>query len=81
MQDWIVEMVKRMVQHLPIAFLMRMGLALIFRPRTHHWSKARDAINDYVHEQEAKQRHAIGLDRLVAMAKAEAEQPLKHAAE
>jgi heterodisulfide reductase subunit C len=80
-QDWIVEMVKRMIKHLPIAFLMRMGFSLIFRPRTRRWSKARDAINEYVHEQKAKQHHALGLDRLVEAAKAEAEHPLKHAAE
>lgn len=80
-QDWMVEMVKRMIRHLPIRFLMRMGLSLIFRPRTRNWSKARDAINDYVHEQKTKQRQALGLDRLVEMAKAEAEHSLKHAAE
>ena len=81
MQDWIVEMVKRMIKHLPIAFLMRMGLSLVFRPRTSHWSKARDAINEYVDEQETKQRKALGLDGLVEMAKAETEQTYKHAAE
>ena len=80
-QDWLIEMVKRMIRHLPISFLMRMGLSQLFRPRTHDWSKARDAINEYVHEQEGRQRKALGLDGLVEMAKAEAEQSYKHAAE
>ena len=80
-QDWLIEMVKRMIRHLPISFLMRMGLSQLFRPRTHDWSKARDAINEYVHEQEGRQRKALGLDGLVEMAKAEVEQPYKHAAE
>lgn len=80
-QDWMVQMVRQMIRHLPIEFLTRMGLSLLFRPRTHKWSKARDAIREYVNEQEVKQRRALGLDRLVEMAKREVEQPLKHAAE
>ncbi len=80
-QDWMVEMVMRMIRHLPVAFLMRMGLSVLLRPRTHRWSAARDAIEEYVHEQEAKQRQALGLDRLVEAAKAELDQPIKHAAE
>ena len=57
--------------------------AVVGLPSAHHanWSRARDAIKEYVDEQEAKQRQALGLDRLVEMAKAEAEQPYKHAAE
>jgi heterodisulfide reductase subunit C len=80
-QDWMVEMVKRMIKHLPVEFLMRMGFSLVFHPRTRGWSKARDAINEYVHEQEAKQRQALGLDRLIEIAKREASEPVKHAAE
>ncbi len=80
-QDWIVEMVKRMIWHLPIEFLMRMGLSLVFRPRTRNWSKAGAAIDEYVHEQETRHRHALGLDRLVDAARRETEQLLKHAAE
>ena len=80
-QDWIVEMGKRIIRHLPIAFLMRMGLSFLFRPRTHDWAKARAAIDEYVHEQEAKHRRDLGLDGLVAMAQRDAEQPFKQAAE
>jgi heterodisulfide reductase subunit C len=80
-QDWLIEMVKRMVKHLPVTWLMHMGLSQLVRPRTGDWSKARDAINEYVHEQEVKQRQALGLDGLVEMAKAEAAQTHKHAAE
>jgi heterodisulfide reductase subunit C len=80
-QDWLVEMVKRMIRNLPVTWLVRMGLSQIFRPRTAGWSKAREAISEYVEEQEAKQRKALGLDGLVEMAKAEADQTYKHAAE
>lgn len=80
-QDWMIEMAKRMIKHLPVEFLMRMGFSLVFHPRTREWSKARDAINEYVHEQEAKQRQALGLDRLIEMAKRDAGEPVKHAAE
>ena len=71
MQDWLVEMVRRILRHFPVGFMMRMGLAVLFRPRTARWSRARDAIKEYVHEQEAKHRRALGLDRLIAMARDE----------
>ena len=80
-QDWLVEMFKRMLSHLPVPWLLHMGLSSVLRPRTANWSKARDAIKEYVAEQEGKQRKALGLDGLVEMAKAEAEQSYKHAAE
>jgi heterodisulfide reductase subunit C2 len=63
LQGWLVEMVKRIFKHLPIGQLMRMGLANIFRPRTKNWSKASDAIGEYVAEQEAKHRKALKLDK------------------
>ena len=81
MQDWVVEMVKRMVSHLPVKLLMHLGLSTVLRPRTSNWSRARDAINEYVHEQEARQRQALGLDQLVDMAKRELDSPMKQAAE
>ena len=65
MQKWLVEMVKRILRHLPLQQLMKMGLANIFRPRTRRWSKARDAINEYVEEQETKHRVALKLDDAV----------------
>lgn len=67
-QKWLVEMVKRILRKLPIQHLMRMGLAGIFRPRTRKWSKARDAINEYVVEQEMKRRIALKLDEEAAAA-------------
>ena len=68
MQDWLVELVKRMIRHLPFKLLTTMGLANFFRPRTRGWGPARAAIEEYVHEQEAKQRQALGLDELVKAA-------------
>jgi len=70
-QPWLVEMVKRMVQNLPVSLLARMGLANIFKPRTRNWSGARDAINEYVAEQKTQHRTALGLDELVQMAESE----------
>jgi len=49
---------------------MRMGLAALIRPRTRGWGKARDAIEEYVGAQQAKQRSALGLPDLVATANA-----------
>jgi hypothetical protein len=65
-------MVKQLMAHLPITLLARLGLANVFRPRTGHWRKAREAIKEYVEEQEVHHREALGLAGLVEMAKSEA---------
>ena len=54
-------MAKRVARRLPVMLGLRMGLAALFRPRTRGWAKARDAITEYVDEQEALQRKALGL--------------------
>lgn len=61
-QEWLVELVKRMIRHLPIKLLMIMGIANFIRPRTRRWAGARDAIAEYVSEQKAKQHKALHLD-------------------
>ena len=61
MQDWLVEIVRRLVRHLPLKQLTRMGLAGLFRPRTREWSRARDAMNEYVAEQEDRRRARLHL--------------------
>ena len=71
MQDWLVEMVKRLVAKLPVTLLIRMGLANVLKPRTRNWGAARDAINEYVEEKNAEHRKALKLDDLVEMAKSE----------
>ena len=60
-QDWLLEMVKRVAQRLPIKQGIALALAAIFRPRTRGWGKARAAITEYVQEQEARQRKALAL--------------------
>jgi heterodisulfide reductase subunit C len=61
LQDWLLEMVKRVARRLPFRLGILMGLATLFRPRTRGWDKARDAITEYIEEQEAEQRRALGL--------------------
>jgi heterodisulfide reductase subunit C len=72
-QPWLIEMVKRLMQNLPLGLLTRMGLANVFTPRTSDWSAARDAINEYVAEREQHHRSSLGLDDLVKMAETELE--------
>ncbi len=60
-QGWLVEMVGRVVRHLPVGMMMQMGLAALFRPKTRGWGPARAAIRDYVDEQETRQRKALKL--------------------
>ena len=47
-QDWLIEMAKRLARHLPIGLLARLGFSA--------------AIEDYVKDQQATQRRALGLD-------------------
>lgn len=81
LQEWLVEMAKRLAAHLPVTLFVRLGLAGLIQPRTTGWSGARDAIKDYVGEQEQCRRKALGLEGLVEMAKREADQPFSQAAE
>ncbi len=62
LQDWLIQMVKQMIRHLPVKFLMGMGLATIFHPRTKRWNKTRDAIREHIAEEKAAERKALGLD-------------------
>ena len=61
-QDWLIELVKRLIRHLPLKLLMTMGLANFVRPRTRDWSRAQAAIEEYVAERDAANRRALGLD-------------------
>ena len=72
MQEWLIEMARRVARRLPVKLAMMMGFSALIRPRTRGWSKARDAIEDYVGEQQSKQRKALGLSELVELAKSEA---------
>ena len=70
-QPWMEEMVKGMLRNLPISLLTRMGLATLVAPKTRDWGAARAAIEEYVEEQEAVRRKALGLDDLVQAAQRE----------
>ena len=71
-QDWLIEMVRRLLWHLPAGLLMRLGLATLLAPRTRGWSGAREAIQDYVDEQRSEQRRALGLGELIETARRDA---------
>ena len=61
MQDWMIEMVKSMLRHLPIGLLTRMGLATLVAPRARDWSRAANAMQEYIDEQHEAQRQALHL--------------------
>jgi len=71
LQPWLVEMVKSLLRNLPLSMLTRMGLANFITPRTSGWSGARDAMKEYVTEQEEHHRKVLGLDDLVKAAENE----------
>jgi len=62
LQDWLVEMAKRLARHLPFKMGAALGFAALVRPRTRGWAKARAAIEEYVDERKAMDRRALGLD-------------------
>ncbi|MCF6274996.1 MAG: 4Fe-4S dicluster domain-containing protein [Robiginitomaculum sp.] len=62
MQDWIMQMIKNMIKGLPVIQLMKMGWATVFHPKTKDWSRASAAITEYVAEEHAAQKKALGLD-------------------
>jgi heterodisulfide reductase subunit C len=74
-QDWLVEMARRVARRVPVKLAFAMGIATIRRPRTRRWGKARAALSEYVHEQEAAHRRALGLADLIETAKADASAP------
>ncbi len=80
MQDWLMEMGMRLAKKLPFRMFFRMGYEAVFAPRTSKWGPVSAAIEEYVHEREQENRKALGLDKLVEQAKAEAS-PLRQAAE
>jgi len=71
-QPWMIEMVKRMVKHLPIGMLTRMGLATLVAPKTSDWARASAAMQEYIHEQHEKQEEALTLAQLVEVAREDA---------
>ena len=51
LQDWLVEFVKRLMKHLPVTQLMKMGLNLVFIPKTKSWGRTGEVLKQYVREQ------------------------------
>ncbi len=60
-QDWLVGLIRGLVLRLPIGLLTRMGLSALIHPRTRDWSNHRMAIAEYITEQKALHRKALGL--------------------
>lgn len=59
LQPWLIAFVKKMVSGLPVGWLMKMGWATVFHPRTKGWGPARDAIEEYAKEMELKHLAAV----------------------
>lgn len=72
MQDWMVEMVRQLLRHLPVGLMTRMGLATFVAPRTSHWSQASSAIQQYIDEQQAQQDQALNLSEMIEIARKDA---------
>ena len=51
MQEWLVEMTKRMIRHLPFMHLLRMGWNTVHTPRTKSWGRTGEVLQEYVRQQ------------------------------
>jgi len=60
-QDWLVAMATRVARRFPVMLGIKMGLAALFRPRTRGWQRHQAAIEEYLGEQDAKRRKALGI--------------------
>lgn len=63
MPPWLIEVGKRMMKHLPVSFLMHMGLHLVFKPRTKSWGRTGDVLREYVREQKEAAHKARALPK------------------
>ena len=61
LQEWLVEMARRIAKRLPVAFGLRMAFAALIRPRTRGWGRASAAMGQYVEGEKARQRKALEL--------------------
>lgn len=52
-QGWLVEIGRRIVRHLPLRFMMKMGLHVLIKPRTRSWNRTGEVLRAYVAEQRA----------------------------
>jgi acyl CoA:acetate/3-ketoacid CoA transferase len=68
----MVEMAMRLLRHLPVGLLTRMGLATFVAPRTSGWSRAADAMREYIDEQHEKQEKALTLAEMIEVARKDA---------
>ncbi len=50
-QSWLIEFTKRMMKRLPIAHGFRMGMNVVFTPKTKSWGKTGEVLQAYVREQ------------------------------
>lgn len=50
-QDWLKVFVMRLMKYLPVTQLMKMGLNLVFIPKTKSWGKTGEVLANYVREQ------------------------------
>ncbi len=50
-QDWLVDLVKRVIKHLPVKFMIHSGLHFLFKPKTSSWGRTGEVLKQYVREQ------------------------------
>ncbi|HEY4635496.1 MAG TPA: 4Fe-4S dicluster domain-containing protein [Rhodospirillales bacterium] len=70
LQDWLIELGRRLMRHLPLNLLFAFGLQGVLRPRARRWAGASRAIADYVAERKEADRRALGLEPEKAKARA-----------
>ncbi len=59
-QTWLIDLARRLARHLPVAFLMRMGVHVLIKPRTKSWGRTGEVLREYVREQKAAAKKVRG---------------------
>ena len=60
-EDWFVGLIRGLVMRLPLGLLARLGWAAVRHPRTRAWRRRRQAMAEYVAEQQVVHRAALRL--------------------
>jgi len=60
-EDWFVRLIRGLVMRLPLGLLARLGWAAVRHPRTRGWRRRRQAMAEYVAEQQVVHRAALRL--------------------
>ena len=58
-QDWMVSMVKGLINGLPFTLLTKLGLSTLLRPKTSGWKRSKDSIQELIQMREQERKEVL----------------------